>query len=145
MRRARTRSREGKGQKVRCEPETMETENAAVNEALRLSPWCAKMASLHEQPQQKRGAGVQPETENQGKSRQGQKTRNRDREQQRRARRDSRPPTGARHPSPGPPEEQSSANRREPDVQSVARSQELCWNAACERQPRPKRRCVCAQ
>ena len=44
----------------------METENAAVNEALRLSPWGAKMASLHEQPQQKCGAGVRPETENKG-------------------------------------------------------------------------------
>ena len=77
--------------------------------------------------------------------RQSQKTRNRNEGQQRRARRDSRPPAGARHPDPGPPEEQSSANRREPGVLSVARSQELCWSAACERQPRPKRRCVCAQ
>ena len=51
MRPPKAQSKEGKGQKVRCEPETL----AAVNEALRLSPWGARTASLHEQPYQNAG------------------------------------------------------------------------------------------
>ena len=123
----------------------MNTENAVNSEALRLSPWGAKVASLHEQPRQQRGAACDQRPKTRGQRRQSQKKRDRGREQQGRARRDSGPPTGARHPSPDPPEEQTSASRREPGVQSVARSQELCWSAVGERQPRPKRRCVCAQ
>ena len=48
---------------MRCEPETVKAEKAADKETLRLSPWGAKTASLHEQPWQERRAGVRPETE----------------------------------------------------------------------------------
>ena len=123
----------------------MNTENAVNSEALRLSPWGARMASLHEQPLQERGAACDQRPRAKGQKRQSQKARNRDEEQQRRARHDNGPPTGARHPGPDPPEGQRWANRREPGVQSVARSQELCWSAVGGRRPRPKRRCVCAQ
>ena len=72
----------------------MKTENAVDSEAVRLSPWGARMASLHEQPLQERGAACDQRPRTKGQKRQSQKTRNRDEEQQGRARRDNGPPTG---------------------------------------------------